>query len=298
MYVLIVGNGVQGKKRGKLLKKKLYLSIDKKDKKINFIDNDKFDTVFLCVPEKEKEKLIVKYLNLNKNILVEKPLKLKSEKSYKKILSIARKKKKFLYIAYNHRFEPSIIKVKKILREKNKIGKIFKIRIFYGNGTAKLVKSSEWRDRIKNGILFDLGSHILDIINFLFTDFKLNNFKTFYKKFENKNPDYAQIILNNQIFTNIEMSYCSWKNSFKLEIIGSKGSIYINNLCKWGQSTLEYHKRISPSGYPKIDEFKYKKGDPTWKKEHDFLNTINGKFFTNILDEIKIFKFMRKVNKR
>ena len=47
------------------------------------------------------------------------------------------------------------------------------------------------------------------------------------------------------------MSYCSWKNSFKLEIIGSKGSIFINNLCKWGQSTLEYHERIFPSGYPK-----------------------------------------------
>ena len=105
MNVLIVGNGVQGKKRGKLLKKNLYLSIDKKDKKISFIDNDKFDTVFLCVPEKAKEKLIVKYLNLNKNILVEKPLKLNSEKSYKKILTII-KKKKILYIAYNHRFEP------------------------------------------------------------------------------------------------------------------------------------------------------------------------------------------------
>ena len=94
------------------------------------------------------------------------------------------------------------------------------------------------------------------------------------------------------------MSYCSWKNSFKLEIIGSKGSIFINNLCKWGQSTLEYHERIFPSGYPKIHEYKYKKGDPTWKREHDFLNTINGKFFTNISDEIKIFKFMRKVSKK
>lgn len=297
MNVLIVGNGVQGKKRSKLLKKNLYLSVDKKDKKIKFIDNDKFDTVFLCVPEKAKEKLIVKYLNLNKNILVEKPLNLNTEKSYTKILSIAKKNKKFLYIAYNHRFEPSIIKAKKILRQK-KIGKIFKIRIFYGNGTARLVKSSEWRDRIKNGILYDLGSHILDILNFLFTDFKLNNFRLFYKKFENKNPDYAQIILNKKIYTNIEMSYCSWKNSFKLEIIGSKGSIYIDNLCKWGQSTLEHHKRILPSGYPKIDKYKFKKGDPTWKREHYFLNTINGKFFTNIFDEIKIFKFMKKVNKK
>ena len=51
---------------------------------------------------------------------------------------ISFKNKCILYSAYNHRFEPNIIKLKKDLNLHK--SKIYNIRLFYGNGTAKNVK--------------------------------------------------------------------------------------------------------------------------------------------------------------
>ena len=65
----------------------------------------------------------------------------------------------------------------------------------------------------------------------------------------------------------MEMSYTSWKNSFYLDIVGSKGSLHINSLCKWSKSKLIIRKRKLPSGKPKEKIINYKKGDPTWKLE-------------------------------
>ena len=84
----------------------------------------------------------------------------------KKIEQLANKNKLFIYTAYNHRFEPAIIKAKEIILKK-KVGRIYYARMFYGNGTSLLVRKSKWRDK-KKGIITDLGSHLLDISLFLF----------------------------------------------------------------------------------------------------------------------------------
>ena len=47
------------------------------------------------------------------------------------------------------------------------LGKVYHCRMFYGNGTARLVRDSAWRDK-GAGVLPDLGSHLLDTINFWF----------------------------------------------------------------------------------------------------------------------------------
>ena len=43
------------------------------------------------------------------------------------------------------------------------LGEIYSCRMFYGNGTARLVRESDWRDQ-GAGVLPDLGSHLLDTL--------------------------------------------------------------------------------------------------------------------------------------
>ena len=70
-------------------------------------------------------------------------------------------------------------------------------------------------------------------------------------KFENNSPDHAILISkNNGIFIELEMSLLSWRNTFSCQIIGEKGSIHIDSLCKWGPSTFLLRKRKFPSGIP------------------------------------------------
>ena len=114
--------------------------------------------------------------------------------------------------------------------KKKKLGKIYNCRVFYGNGTAFLVKRSKWRDK-QPGIITDLGSHLLDIALFLFKG-RIKKIKLIERnKFENKSFDHAIIFLTiNNIKINLEMTYSMWKNSFYCDVIGSKGSAHIESL--------------------------------------------------------------------
>ena len=96
--------------------------------------------------------------------MVEKPLIFDE----RKLISLYTKAHKglVLYTAYNHRFEPAFVMMKDLIESK-KLGSIYYVRMFYGNGTARLVRDSKWRDT-GLGVLSDLGSHLLDTLHFGF----------------------------------------------------------------------------------------------------------------------------------
>ena len=255
-----------------------------------------FDNVYACVPDDKKLKIIKYSLNIKKNVLVEKPL-IGKNSQIREIEKLARKKKVFVYTAYNHRFKPSLIKVKDFILKKT-IGRIYSVKLFYGNGTSMLVKKSKWRDKNK-GIITDLGSHLLDICLFLFNS-PLKNIKLIQSnRFENKSPDHALLTLKiKNIIVNMEMSYTSWKNSFYLDVVGSKGSLHINSLCKWSKSKLIVRKRKFPSGKPKEKIINYKKGDPTWRLENKyFINKVKSKSKTSLKKDILINTSLNKLIK-
>ena len=87
-----------------------------------------------------------------------------------------------------------------------------------------------------------------------------------------------------------------WKNSFYLDIVGSKGSLHINSLCKWSKSKLIIRKRKLPSGKPKEKIINYKKGDPTWKLENKyFINKVKSKSKTSLKKDILINTSLNKL---
>ncbi len=279
MKIAIIGFGVQGKKRIRFLKKKnIFCIVDsfkKKDfKDISQVPLKKYDTAFVCAPDKEKLKIIDYCIKNKKNILVEKPFRLKNSKKYHTLKKFAIKNNVIFYTAYNHRFEPGIIKIKEIIKKK-KIGTPYNCRIFYGNGTSLLVKKSKWRD-VKPGVISDLGSHLVDICMFIFGN-KLTKLKlSEANKFENNAYDHAMVnLFYNKIPIQLEMTLCSWENTFCIDIFGSKGSVHMNSLCKWSDSEVILKKRKFPSGKPSIKKFIFKKGDPTWKKEHNYFFKLN-----------------------
>lgn len=275
---VIVGFGVQGKKRLKFLNKKKTIIVDPFNKRshykyINDVPKNKYSKVFICVPDKDKEKIIQYCLLNSKHFLVEKPFPLIKSKKIEFYSRIARSKKLINYVAYNHRFEPHFEKVKKILN-KNQIGKIYSCKLFYGNGTSTLVKNSLWRDK-GLGVISDLGSHLLDLCNYWFNIKGENIDYINCSKFENRSPDYAKLIFKQKnILFDLEMTLCMWRNHFTCDILGEKGSIHISSLCKWDETTLIIRKKVFPSGLPKEKKYKIKMDDPTWKKEHKYFEGL------------------------
>ena len=151
---------------------RLLKALDKaKNKKADFKNIEeaplnKFQSVFICTPDSEKLKILDYCIKYKKNALIEKPLVANSESKIKKLEDEANKKNLVFYSAYNHRFEPHFIKIKKILKS-GTLGKIYYCNLFYGNGTARLVRNQKWRDK-GLGIIQDLGPHLMDTIKFWF----------------------------------------------------------------------------------------------------------------------------------
>lgn len=303
MNILIIGLGIQGNKRKKILeknKKNNVVTLDPYNsfsdyKKIEEINFNSVDCIFLCVPDKIKKKYINLCIKKKKSFLIEKPFPRYSQKETKKIIKKLRLNNIICYVAYNHRFEPHFIRAKKIINSKI-LSKIYTCKLFYGNGTARLVKNSRWRD-VGSGVLNDLGSHLIDIIFFWFKP-KIN--KILFannNKFENKSSDHFQVIFkSNKILFTVEMTMCMWKNYFYCDILANKGSLHIKSLCKWSDSQLIHHKRIFPSGLPKEKTYCEKKGDPTWEKEHKFFfRSIKNNRSSDLIYNYKINNFLDKI---
>ena len=301
MKAIIVGMGVQGTKRKKYLGKNFVCSVDKFKKadykSILEVPLESYNVVFVCVPDDEKIALIQYCIKNKKHILVEKPLLVKSNKILLNLEKQAKKNKVVLYTAYNHRFEPNILKLKNLI-EKKILGKIYRCKIFYGNGTSYLVKKSKWRDK-KLGVVTDIGSHLVDLCIFLFGK-KIKKLKVVkINKFENKAPDHAIISLEiDKINIEVEMTLCMWKNTFTCDLIASKGSAHINSLCKWSKNSFTHRKRKFPSGKPNEKTFFFKQGDPTWQSEYIFFkNLILKNKTTNLKRDIILNKEFTKINR-
>ena len=147
------------------------------------------------MPDEEKINLIRFCIKNKKHVLVEKPLWGTSEAELAEIETLAHKAGVLIYTAYNHRFEPSFIKMKKLL-ESEALGELYTCRIFYGNGTARLVRESVWKDK-GGGVLFDLGSHLLDSVKYWFGDIKGKLELISMNNFENHSPDHAVVLFQN-----------------------------------------------------------------------------------------------------
>src|SRR6185503_12458582 len=125
------------------------------------------------------------------------------------------------YTAYNHRFEPHFVRMKALL-DSGRLGRIYCIRMFYGNGTARLVRDSAWRDQ-GAGVLPDLGSHLLDTAVFWFGAVP-GRFEVFSaSRFENRAPDHVLIgMRSGRPQLELEMTLLSWRNHFTCDVFAER----------------------------------------------------------------------------
>jgi predicted dehydrogenase len=223
--------------------------------------------VGMGIPHEPKVELLTYLLKNKKHVMVEKPL-WGTVEELRGLQDLAKKSGVTCYTAYNHRFEPHYVNIRKIL-ESGELGKIHSLTLFYGNGTARDVRNSAWRDT-GAGVLPDLGSHILDTLNFWLGDsVKERRFEPWsFDKFENRAWDHVIFASRGEPLISCEATLLSWRNTFRLDIVGEKGSAHLDCLCKWGPSTLTVRTRVLPSGRPAERVETLPQGDPTWVAEY------------------------------
>jgi len=250
--VLLVGNGQRGKTLSKFLIDQDFDTLDTLNdadfseiSEINLLD---YSEMIIATGEKAKLNYIELALSNSINVLVEKPL-LFDEKVLNSWQVRANKKGLLIRTAYAHRFESHIEAARKILNE-YKLGNIYTINGFYGNGTAENIKSSKWRDS-KYAVIIDLVPHLLNLMHFFLGPTEIRNLSLVSKSFENNGSDYCVLSGEaNNIFFEFVVTYLSWKNRFNIEISGSNAQLILSGLEKWGNSDLTTYIRKHPPSVP------------------------------------------------
>jgi predicted dehydrogenase len=277
MRVIVAGMGVQGQKRVRVAGTDVIATVDPvvadvTARRIEDVPLDSYDAVLACIPDAAKLATLQYLLANGKHVLVEKPLIAENAQDLRALEQLARNNKAACYTAYNHRFEPHFERMHELIAS-GELGRIYAARLFYGNGTARLVRESGWRDE-GGGVLPDLGSHLLDTLLFWFgyPDVPVRVLSA--NRFENRAFDHVVLGCEGRISIQLEMTLLSWRNHFTADVLAEKGSAHIESLCKWGPSTFRHRVRVLPSGRPSEDAVTLVQDDPTWEAEYRYFQSL------------------------
>ena len=131
-------------------------------KNIEEILNDpSVDLVSICSPNNTHYSYAKLALNAGKHILVEKPFTAFSHQAIE-LISLAKTKNKTLSVFQNRRFDSDFLTVQKLINSRQ-LGKILNFEIHYNRFKPEL-NLKKWKETNDegNGIIYDLGAHIID----------------------------------------------------------------------------------------------------------------------------------------
>ena len=285
MRVVVIGLGNQGQKRMAVAGDEVIATVDPANPRAKFdaieqVPLDSYDTAIVCTSDAAKVDILRYLLSNGIDVLVEKPLFAPDIERIGELGEVARLTGATCYTAYNHRFEPNIRRLKKVLNDQI-LGDIYTTRIFYGNGTALDTKRSPWRDS-GLGVLSDLGSHLLDLSLFLFGNTPREFEPWSLSRFENRSLDHVLFGSVGKPVLEFEVTLLSWRNTFTIDVLGELGSAHVAGLCKWGTSSFTLRKRVFPSGAPEEDVQTVEGSDQTWALEYRHFKEMCGTGFTSV----------------
>jgi predicted dehydrogenase len=280
MRVIVVGLGVQGRKRLAVAGRDVVATVDPihpdaRYRDVGEVPRQEYDAALVCTPDGVKVPILRYLLAHGKHVLVEKPLLAEDPSALEEVAKLEAETGAVCYTAYNHRFEPHFVRMKEAI-DSGVLGRVYLCRLFYGNGTARDVRQSPWRDR-GAGVLPDLGSHLLDAALFWFGSLDASFIPWCASRFENAAFDHLLFGAPGPPTLVMEVTLLSWRNRFTCDVHGELGSAHIDSLCKWGPSTFTLRRRVFPSGRPPEESVTLVQPDPTWALEYDHFSALCSK---------------------
>ena len=136
------------------------------------LENPEIDVIDICTPNNLHFDMVEKAVKAGKHILCEKPLGINAEET-EKMLSMIDGSDKCYGMVFNNRHLPCIIRARQIVEE-GKLGRILSFRCAYRHSSgADPEKNAGWKqnkDICGAGVLFDLGSHVIDLLSCVLGD--------------------------------------------------------------------------------------------------------------------------------
>lgn len=207
------------------------------------------DIIEVCTPNYLHKDVIIDALGAGKHVNVEKPLAMSLEEA-KEILNAAQESPGLVsQMCFEYRYAPATLRAKQLIEE-GFLGRVYSIRTVYlhaGNSDPK--RPSYWKIQKQycgGGSLYDLASHIIDLVRFLLGDFTkvFAKLETFVKERPVANDpgktcevdvdDIALLLfeLENGAMGTLEATKVATgtNDEVRIEIHGEKGTIRFNSM--------------------------------------------------------------------
>lgn len=131
----------------------------------DIIDSDRIDLVVITTPNNTHYTLAKQALLNNKHVVLEKPMVMNVEEG-EELITLAKERNRLLSVYHNCRWNADFLTIQDVLRQ-NKIGQLHTWRSSF-HRYKKSVRAL-WKAETDNGgILYDLGSHLVDQVLTLF----------------------------------------------------------------------------------------------------------------------------------
>ena len=191
------------------------------------------DYAIICTPSGSHFEYAKYFLEKRVPTLIEKPFVI-SLKHAKELIKIKKRKNVKCWVAFQNRYNKSIIMGKKIL-EKNRFGKTFFVDAALYWHRDKKYYSSSWRGKYLSdgGVLFNQSIHLLDILIYFFGKVKNFNAVAGFSKKKLQAEDLISVNLNhkNKIISNLKATTRANRDyRMSLDILCEKGRFLIKGI--------------------------------------------------------------------
>ena len=285
------------------LTEKFYNSID--DLLSNHPD---IEVLNVCTPNGTHAEHALKALELNKHVVVEKPMAL-SKADCEKVIYTALSHSKTVFCVMQNRYSPPSVWLKEIITN-NKLGEIYMVQLnCYWNRDERYYKPGNWKgtQNLDGGTLFTQFSHWIDIMYWLFGDIK--NIQAKFADFNHQtltdfeDSGFVSFDFINGGMGSINYSTAVWDKNLEssLTIIGSKGSIKVGgqymdqvDVC----NIKDYIMPVLDATNPANDYGAYKgSANNHHNVIENVVDTIKGtnKITTNALEGLKVVDIIERI---
>lgn len=291
---LSVHSGFHLKKVVERSKKKInqrYSQVISVADKSDVFNDESIELVIVNTPNETHYPLVKEALNAGKHVIVEKPFTVTSAEA-EKLISFANAKNKILTVFQSRRFDGDFKTLQKVIKD-GWVGKIVEFEAHYDR-FRNYIEPNTWKEEIKpgTGILYNLGSHMLDQVLVLFGKPNEVDARIGIQRPHGAVDDFYDIRLSyNDLLVIVKSSYLVREQGPRYILHGVKGSFV-----KYGidpqEQDLKEGKLPDSAGWGREDE----KG---WGKINSTINgvdvekkieTLPGnykEFYDNVYDAIR-----------
>jgi predicted dehydrogenase len=192
--------------------------------------NSNINSVYIGSANAHHYEQVIKAAKAGKNILCEKPLALNSSQA-EEMVKVCNENNVLFAVNYVHRFHPLVKKARELLNS-NLLGKLVSINLNFNMDFPPGDNFRFKKDLSGGGALRDLGTHMIDLLRFFGGEILTINGTLDKLVYKSEVEDFAAAMIKfkSDAYGYFNVSYNNKKAFNRIEILGHKGALSIENL--------------------------------------------------------------------